>query len=288
MKTFGFMVMIALLASVSEAGVIRELLNHPSSLQEITHQFDIPYGEDKKERLDLYLPSHPHHAPIIVMVHGGAWKTGDKKSQNVVYNKMNRWVSHGAIFVSLNYRLVPKVNVSQQVEDIARALGYVESHALAWGGDPDKIVLMGHSSGGHLVSLLSANPQAYVSVGLKPWLGSVSLDAATVDVVKTMEGEHYRFYDEVFGNDPEFWEENSPYHRMERSALPILLVCSSLREDGACEKAAAFKEKGVRMGLRIEVSEQPLTHAQINDELGLESRYTAEVEAFLRSLGMVF
>lgn len=279
-------IILFLLSFSAEAGIIRDMLQKHSLAKETDMLTDVSYGEDKKQRLDVYLPSNPNNAPIIVMVHGGAWKMGDKKSDNVVQNKMKRWVSKGMIFVSLNYRLVPKVTPQQQAEDVASALAYVESHARQWGGDPQKIILMGHSAGAHLVSLISADPQKYVSLGLKPWLGTVSLDTATMDLVQTMERKHFDFYDDVFGNDKNNWVLNSPFYQLEHSALPMLLVCSTVREDKPCENNKAFMDKGAKMGLRIEMSEQALNHGEINDELGKPNGYTERVERFIRSLGV--
>lgn len=289
MKYFGYLLIAAMISSVAEAGVIRDWITN-RSYSEVSSQIkklsDLSYGEDKKQSLDLYLPANPKNAPIIVMVHGGAWKMGDKRSDNVVQNKMNRWVSKGAIFVSLNYRLVPKVDPQQQADDVATALAYVESHAASWGGDASKVILMGHSAGAHLVSLISANPQKYVSLGLKPWLGTVSLDTATMDLVQMMERKHYDFYDDAFGSDKNVWMQDSPLYQLDRSAPPMLLVCSSVREDKPCEGSKPFMVKGTNMGLRIEMSEQPLSHGEINDELGKPNGYTERVEQFIRSLGV--
>ncbi|MBV5320529.1 MAG: alpha/beta hydrolase, partial [Sulfuricurvum sp.] len=196
------------------------------------------------------------------------------------------WVSKGIIFVSLNYRLVPKVTPIQQAEDVASALAYLQAHATTWGGDPKKIILMGHSAGAHLVSLISANPQKYVSFGLKPWLATVSLDTATMDLVQTMEQKHYDFYDDVFGSDKNVWVQNSPFYQLERFAPPMLLVCSSIREDKPCESSKPFMNKGSSIGLKIEISEQPLSHGEINDDLGKPNGYTERVEQFIRSLGV--
>lgn len=287
MQYFGYFLILLMISSVVEAGIIRDMLQkHSSSHQEVKQLTDISYGSDKKQRLDVYLPENPKNAPIIVMVHGGAWKMGDKKSENVVQNKMNRWVSKGIIFVSLNYRLVPKVTPIQQAEDVASALAYLQAHATTWGGDPKKIILMGHSAGAHLVSLISANPQKYVSFGLKPWLATVSLDTATMDLVQTMEQKHYDFYDDVFGSDKNVWVQNSPFYQLERFAPPMLLVCSSIREDKPCESSKPFMNKGSSIGLKIEISEQPLSHGEINDDLGKPNGYTERVEQFIRSLGV--
>lgn len=279
-----FLVVLLIVALSVEAGILRDIIQKRSALHSSNQLSDISYGEDKKQRLDVYLPTNPQNAPIIVMVHGGAWKIGDKKSDNVVQNKMNRWVGKGAIFVSLNYRLFPKATATQQAEDVAMGLAYVQTHAHEWGGDPKKIVLMGHSAGAHLVSLVSANPQKYSF--LKPWLGTVSLDTATMDLVQTMEQKHYGFYDDVFGSDKNVWVEDSPLYQLGRSAPPMLLVCSTLREDKPCENSKPFVTKGGSLGIRVEMSEQPLSHAQINDELGKPDGYTERVEQFIRSLGI--
>lgn len=274
------------LSFTAEAGILRDTFQKYSLNNEVNILTDISYGEDKKQRLDVYLPEHRKNRPIIVMVHGGAWKMGDKRSDNVVQNKMNRWVSKGMIFISVNYRLVPKVTPQQQAEDVASALAYVESHAREWGGDPQKIILMGHSAGAHLVSLISADPRKYFSLGLKPWRGTVSLDTATMDLVQTMERNHYDFYDDVFGRDKKDWIKNSPLYQLERSAPPMLLVCSTLREDKPCESSKPFMAKGADMGLRMEMSEQALSHGEINDQLGKPDGYTERVEQFIRSLGI--
>lgn len=279
-----FLAVFFIVALSLEAGILRDIIQKHSSLS--NQLSDVAYGEDKKQRFDVYLPANPQNAPIIVMVHGGAWKMGDKKSDNVVQNKMNRWVFKGIIFISLNYRLYPKATPQQQSEDVAQGLTYVQMHAREWGGDPQKIVLMGHSAGAHLVSLVSANPQKYTSLGLQKWLGTISLDTATMDLVQTMEKKHYDFYDDVFGNERNIWVTNSPYYQLERSAPPMLLVCSTVREDKPCESSKPFMIKGTSLGIRVEMSEQPLTHGEINDDLGKSNGYTQRVEQFIRSLGI--
>jgi len=291
MKRLGMILILLSSMWSAEAGMIRDFIqarqtHSGSSVNELKTLFNLSYGEDKKEKMDVYLPNNPHNAPIIVMVHGGAWSKGDKKSDNVVENKMNRWREKGAIFVSVNYRLVPKVNTLEQVKDIARALAYIQNHAVSWGGNPEQIVLMGHSAGAHLVSLLSAAPEKAYALGVKPWLGTVSLDTATMDLVETMNRRHYPFYDDVFGENRDYWEQNSPLYQLERSAPPMLLVCSTLRDDKPCEHSISFMEKGRGLGIRMEMSEQPLTHAQINDDLGKNGSYTDRVESFMKSLGL--
>lgn len=292
-KRFGLGVAIAamMIGSLNlDAGMIRDMIQKraeahtTTSSQTSNTMMDVTYGSDKKQRMDVYPPANPKNAPVIVIVHGGAWKIGDKRSNNVVDNKKARWNPKGIIFVSVNYRLLPDADPLKQADDVAAALAYVQSHVVQWGGDSQKIVLMGHSAGAHLVDLISSDPARYPN--LKPWLGTVSLDSAAMDIPKVMSTKHYDFYDEAFGTDPAYWADASPYQRLSSNAVPMLLVCSTERPDKPCAQTEAFVQKAKSLNLRAEMTPQALKHKEINDELGLESNYTKAVEEFMRSLGM--
>ena len=95
---------------------------------------DIPYGEGDRNKMDVYLPSHAKNAPVIFMVHGGAWRIGDKASKAVVENKVNRWVQKGFVFISTNYRMLPKAAPHKQATDVAKALAFAQNNSSSWGG----------------------------------------------------------------------------------------------------------------------------------------------------------
>ncbi len=285
-----FVFAASVMCADAQAGPIRDMLkkraeknSEKSSNTNVKELSNVPYGSSKKQTLDVYLPSAPKNAPIIIMVHGGAWKIGDKDSSRVVTNKVNHWVSNGAIFVSVNYRLLPEADPLKQAEDVASAIVYVQSHASEWGGDTNKIVLMGHSAGAHLVSLVSADYTRYH--GLKPWLGTVSLDSAAMDVVGIMSVKHYGFYDEAFGSDKAYWESASPYYRLSSSSLPLLMVCSTVRPDKPCKDAEHLWQKANGMSIKTQILPQPLKHGEINEQLGLDNDYTRKVEEFMKSIG---
>jgi acetyl esterase/lipase len=245
---------------------------------------DQPYGPDKLQRLDVYLPERPDGAPILFMVHGGGWRAGDKAARSVVENKVARWVPHGFIFVSANYRLLPGADPQQQAQDVAHALAYVQNKAASWGGNPGKIALLGHSAGAHLVALLAADPARLRQYGVRPWLGTVSLDSAALDVEQVMHRRHLPLYDRAFGANPDFWRAVSPIGTLQGDAMPMLLVCSAQRSDGSCREAYRFAAKAATLGVHAGVLEQDLSHREINVQLGSPGAYTAGVEAFLRSL----
>ena len=249
---------------------------------------DIAYGPDVRQRFDVYLPDAPPapHAPVIVMVHGGAWMVGNKALPQVVGNKVARWVTRGAVVVSVGYRLVPQVGPLDQADDVARALAKVQQLAPSWGADPERVALMGHSAGAHLVALLAASPTLAQRAGARPWLGTVALDSAALDLSALMRQPHARFYDRVFGSDPALWRAASPTDVLTAGAPPMLLVCSTQRADASCAQAQRFAALANSRGVRASVSEQDLSHLQINDTLGLPGAETDAVQAFFDTIGL--
>ncbi|MDB5849585.1 MAG: alpha/beta hydrolase [Rhodoferax sp.] len=245
---------------------------------------DLPYGVAPRQRMDVILPARPAHAPVLLMVHGGAWMAGNKDSRGVVDNKAARWVARGFIFVSVNYRMWPEADPAEQALDVARALAAVQAQAPGWGGDPARVVLMGHSAGAHLVALLGAAPSRARAAGAGPWLGTIALDSAAVNVPALMQRPHLRFYDRVFGSDPAYWASASPLQQMSADATPMLLVCARQRPDQPCRQAEEMAVRAKALGRQTDVLPQSLTHAEINAQLGLPGGYTDAVEAFMAGL----
>lgn len=246
---------------------------------------DLAYGPHERQKIDVYLPDAPRDAPVIFMVHGGAWAIGSKTSRNVVGAKAEHWLDEGYIFISAGYRLIPDAYPLQQAEDIARALAFAQNAARSWDGDPERFVLMGHSAGAHLVALLSADPGYAKAAAARPWLGTVPLDSAAYDLVEVMEKRHFRLYDRAFGEDPSYWHAASPTLVMETAPPPLLMVCSS-RRPISCGQSEAFAVRVKALGGRAEVLPVDFSHADVNAELGEDPAYTAAVDRFLRSLGL--
>ena len=244
---------------------------------------DVRYGPDARQRFDVYLPGDAKAAPVIFVVHGGAWAMGDKRARGVVDNKVARWVPRGFVVVSTNYRMLPVAKPLDQARDVARALAEAQRMAPAWGADPSKFILMGHSAGGHLVSLVTTAPAAREGASVLPWLGVVSLEGGAIDVAAIMRRPHARLYDRAFGGDPEYWRAVSPFDALAAATTPMLLVCSAHRGNG-CADADRFAAKAATSGTRVEVMREGLTHAEADRLVGKDSAYTAGIEDFLRSL----
>jgi acetyl esterase/lipase len=264
----------------------------PAGVQRIA---DVPYGTDPAQRMDVYVPTSPAtganslvasavRAPVIFMVHGGAWRIGDKAMGRVVQEKVNRWVPKGFILIAINYRMLPDAPVAVQERDVQVALMAAQQRAGTWGGDPNRFILMGHSAGAHLVALLNARAPQALREGAWPWLGAVSLDSAVMNVPATMRAPHMPLYDDAFGSEPAYWVALSPFHQWTAGAPPMQMVCSTERADQPCAQADAMARHVRNQGGRAEVLPQDLSHGEINAQLGLESDYTQAVEVFMGSL----
>ena len=247
---------------------------------------NVAYGHHPEQIMDIYFPSKPlaekQPAPLIVMVHGGAWSIGDKNNTAVVKNKVEYWGKRGWIFISINYRLLPDATVQQQTQDVAAALIYIQNHASDWHADPKQLVLMGHSAGAHLVSLLSTRP-AWLTSQPQAWRTTIALDSAAYDIEKIMQARHARFYDQAFGNQPSNWKALSPTLQLHQALPNFLAVCSTTRPDQPCIQAQQFVQQAQRLGTQAQLLALPLSHIEINRSLGKNNEYTEAVNQFIQT-----
>ena len=243
---------------------------------------DVAYGDDPRQRFDVYLPAQPKNAPILLFVHGGGWANGNKDNPGVVENKAAYWLPKGYIFISTHYRLRPDTAPLDQARDVARALAVVQKRAPAWNGDASRVLLMGHSAGAHLIALVGASPTLWREAGATKPRGVVALDSGALDVPLTMKKPPLRrVYETAFGSNPADWIAASPYHQLTREAVPMLFVCSSRRQD-ACPQGRALAGKAKALGVAMDVLPEDLSHGEVNRNLGLPSAYTEAVDTFVR------
>ncbi|MCP1582368.1 alpha/beta hydrolase [Pseudoxanthomonas mexicana] len=243
---------------------------------------DVAYGDDQRQRYDVYLPAQPQHAPVILFVHGGGWANGNKDNPGVVENKAAYWLPKGYVLVSINYRMRPDTAPIDQARDVARALADVQQRAPSWNADPANVLLMGHSAGAHLAALVGASSTLWRDAGAARPRGVVSLDSGALDVPQTMKKPPLpRIYDAAFGRNPADWIAASPYHQLTRDAVPMLFVCSSRRQD-ACPQGRAMAEKAKTLGVAMEVLPEDLSHGEVNHLLGAPSAYTEAVDTFIQ------
>lgn len=143
-------------------------------------QRDLAYVEPKNERqsLDVFAPAAGKNHPVVVWIHGGGWQRGDKSGALL---KPQAFVDRGFVFVAINYRFVPVVNIKQMTGDVAKAIHWAHRNAEKYGGDPNTIFVMGHSAGAQLAALVCTDDQYLKAEGLPLSLikGCVPVDGDT-------------------------------------------------------------------------------------------------------------
>jgi acetyl esterase/lipase len=211
--------------------------------------------------------------PVIVWVHGGAWSGGDKGNPETL-EKAEYARSLGASLIALNYRLANRYGKGMWPDyavDVADALTFIGAHADELGVDTSRIVLLGHSAGGQIVSIVASDPKFLAERGLPP---------DTIDCVISNDTEGYRLDDPVtatreyvsnaFGTDPVVLAEASPSVQVERTGAPsasflVITRGSERRREVATEFATLVNTAG---GDAVVLDAGDLTHAEVNRVLG--------------------
>jgi acetyl esterase/lipase len=127
---------------------------------------DIAYAAGPRHSLDVYVPEpRPTAAPVVVFFYGGNWEEGDKSIYRFVGAAL---AARGLVTIIPDYRVYPEVRFPGFIEDGALAVRWAHDHAAEFGGDPQRLVLMGHSAGAHIAAMLTYDRQWLAAQGLKP------------------------------------------------------------------------------------------------------------------------
>jgi acetyl esterase/lipase len=187
-------------------------------------RYDSSAGSDAKlNALDLYLPGGEQNVPLVFYVHGGGWRAGDKANPTTLVNTFGRM---GVGVASINYRLAPEAKHPGQIEDVARAFGWIYKNASQYSIDRDRIVILGASAGGHLVSLLALDPEYLSKQGVP---ANAIKGVASVSGIYDLEawpepGLIPTRKEQAFGLDPAALREASPSTYASAKAPPLLLT----------------------------------------------------------------
>src|SRR5688572_21309369 len=137
------------------------IANAPASFGPFERRADIAYGADKRQKLDVYVPAAAAlpagsvtTRPVVIFWYGGSWTNGSKSDYRFVGAAL---AERGYITVLPDYRLYPEVKFPAFLDDAALAVAWIQKHAHEFGGDPQRIVLMGHSAGAHTAAFIALN-----------------------------------------------------------------------------------------------------------------------------------
>jgi arylformamidase len=252
----------------------------PARAQDVKR--DIPYADpgQKRQMLDVYSPLGAKNLPVVFWIHGGGWQTGDKKD---VQLKPQAFNDKGFVFVSINYQLLPDVEMGTIIRDVAKAVRWVHDHIAEYGGDPNRLFIMGHSAGAQLAALVCTDDRYLKAEGLSLAIvkGCVPVDGDTYDVPAIIETAETRWrvhglppakfgHREKFGNDPAKHRDFSAVTHVARDkGIPLFLLLYVAEHPDTSAQAQrlgnVLKEAGVPTTL---FGARDTTHGKINADLG--------------------
>ncbi len=241
--------------------------------------------------VDIYQPDKPSGAegscdgvPVLVYVHGGGWRKGDKSSN--LATKILYAQERGMVLVSVNYRLTPEVTYPVHNEDAADAVAWVGANISNYQGNPNQITLMGHSAGAAIVAAVATDERYLSESGAPPGTVDcvVSLDTEGYDVAQQVENGN-DVYLGAFGSDPSVAFDASPINHIQAGNLPrFLLVVQD--KDRRAAMSDAFADRITAAGGDATVVRAPgLDHEGVNQAVGLavDPVVTPAITTFLRS-----
>lgn len=244
---------------------------------------DIKYANPAHERqvLDIYTPKGAKNAPVVFWIHGGGWQTGDKASVQV---KPQAFMDRGYVFVSTNYRLWPNVDMETLISDIAKSIRWVHDHIAEHGGDPKRIMVMGHSAGAQLAAIVCTDEKYLKAEGLPLTItkACVPVDGDTFDIPAIIEVAETRWrthnlppskagHRVKFGNDPAKHKDFSAVNHVakDKGIPPVFILHVSNHPDTTAQAVrfgTVLKEAGIPVVVH---GVRETTHSKINADIGL-------------------
>jgi len=173
-RLFALMTILStfLLAGCSATG----MLNAVTRSSSYTLNADVAYGTQPRQKLDIYTPTATRPAagwPVVVFFYGGSWNTGSRADYEFVAQAL---AARGILTLVADYRLYPEVRYPDFLKDSAQALAYGLDQVDRLGGDPKRVFVMGHSSGGYNAAMLALDARWLKAAGHAPtelagWIG---------------------------------------------------------------------------------------------------------------------
>lgn len=208
---------------------------------------ELAYGSAPAERLD-YFPAGDGAAPLLAFIHGGYWQSldkGDFSHPAPVFREA------GIAYASLNYTLAPQARIGQMVEEIRRALAYLHGHAGKLGFDGKRIVVAGHSAGGHLAAMAAITD--WRRLDLPP---DLLKGACCISGLYELEPLHLSYQQPVLQLDAESVEALSPQRHIPERLPPTLCAVGSEEPEEFLDQQAEFLAACRKKGLPV--AEVPL------------------------------
>ena len=244
---------------------------------------DLRYVEAGHERhvLDVHAPAGANNLPVVFWIHGGGWQAGDKANVQI---KPQVFMEKGFVFVSINHRLLPTVEKAAIIGDVAKAFRWMHANVARHGGDPSRVLVMGHSSGAQLAALLCTDERYLKAEGLSfaGIKGCVPVDGDTFDIPAIIEVAETRArahglpmpkygHRLKFGNDPAKHRDFSAVtHVAPGRGIPPFLILHVAGHPDNTAQAQRFGAVLKAAGIPVRVfGARDTDHGRINANLGV-------------------
>lgn len=244
---------------------------------------DLAYGPLKRQKLDVYVPDiFAPGAPVVIFFHGGRWQEGSKDDYRFAAQAL---ASRGFVTILPNYRLFPQVRFPTFVLDSADAVAWVYREISAYGGNPERIYLMGHSAGAHIAALLALDEHyLYQRVPTLQLAGLIGL-AGPYDFLPLTDADLQAIF-----APPQDWPLSQPIEFVDGNEAPMLLLYgdedTSVKPHNLKNLARRVRERGGQVDTIVYPD---VDHAEIVGALARPLRFLAPVlddsAGFIERLG---
>ena len=233
------------LAACSGVGILNALVRGDT----FTLQHGLAYGPLPRQRLDVYTPASPPPAtghPVVVFFYGGSWTGGDRADYRFVGEAL---AGRGALTIVADYRVYPEVRYPEFLKDSALAVAWALENAKRLGGDPARVIVMGHSAGGYNAAMVALDPRWLAPTGHRPqelaaWIGL----AGAYEFIPLAEGSPAR---PVFFH-PNYPDGSQPIDHAGRNSPPAFLAAP------ARDRVVSVERSTLAMARRLQAAGVPV------------------------------
>lgn len=212
---------------------------------------DLAYGPAPRQVLDVH--ARPEwrggSRDVLVFFHGGAFVRGNKSANGAIYDNVAAWFARqGCVAINAEYRLAPDTTYPGGAEDVIAVVHWVRAHVATYGGNPQRVFLMGHSAGGAHVASAVCDPGVPGHLGAADVAGAMLVSARLwADVWPDNPNAHgVRAY---FGDDPAAHGPRSPGEHIAHARVPLFVAAAEFENPHLDTYATRFHTEAVRLGL---------------------------------------
>jgi arylformamidase len=191
----------------------------------------LAYGEQPRERLDLFLAAEPN-VPTLAYIHGGYWQMTDKELYSSIAEGA---LSHGLNVAVVEYTLAPDARMDRIVGEVRRGIAWLHEHLGDYGANPDRIYVAGHSAGGHLTAM---------TMTLAAVKGGIAISG-----LYDLEPIRLNYLNEKLGLDEADARRNSPMLNFPQMAGPLVVTYGTAELPELCRQSIDYAQAWVGRGL---------------------------------------